>query len=139
MSETIHVDQFLPHPPAKVWRMLTEPDRLASWWAAGDIRATVGHTFTLDMGGFGRQPCTVTDVDEERLLAYTFAEDSMGWTITWRLVAEGSGTRLFLEHGGFDLDDPAHRNAYEKMSRGWPSVLARLERGLSGAGSRSAG
>jgi uncharacterized protein YndB with AHSA1/START domain len=34
MTETIHVDQFLAQPPAKVWRMLTEPDRLSRWWAA---------------------------------------------------------------------------------------------------------
>lgn len=60
MTETIHVDQFLPQPPAKVWRMLTEPDRLARWWAAGDIRPEVGHRFTLDMGAWGMQPCTAS-------------------------------------------------------------------------------
>ncbi|MFI7680017.1 SRPBCC domain-containing protein [Actinophytocola sp. NPDC049390] len=131
MSETIHVDQFLAQPPAKVWRMLTEPDRLARWWAAGDIRPEVGHRFTLDMGGWGSQPCTVTEVEDERLLSYTFGEGDVDWTITWRLVAEGTGTRLFLAHGGFDLDDPRHRHAYTTMSRGWATaVLPRLAREL---------
>jgi uncharacterized protein YndB with AHSA1/START domain len=119
MSETIHVDQFLPQPPAKVWRMLTEPDRLATWWAAGDIRPEVGHAFTLDMGRWGTPRCTVTAVEEARLLSYTFGEGDVDWTITWRLAPEGAGTRLFLEHGGFDLDDPRHAMAYENMSRGW--------------------
>ncbi len=132
MTETIHVDQFLPRPPAAVWRMLTEPDRLARWWAAGDIRPEVGHRFTLDMGGWGQPRCVVTAVEEERLLSYTFGEGTTDWTITWRLAAEGAGTRLFLEHGGFDLSDPAHRKAYENMSRGWAgTVLPRLVRELT--------
>ncbi|MGB3444736.1 MAG: SRPBCC domain-containing protein [Actinophytocola sp.] len=132
MTETIHVDQFLAQPPAKVWRMLTEPDRLASWWAPGDIRPEVGHSFTLDMRGWGVQSCTVTEVDEERLLSYTFGEGDMDWTITWRLVAEGAGTRLFLEHGGFDLDDPRQQSAFTNMPRGWAgSVLPRLARELA--------
>jgi uncharacterized protein YndB with AHSA1/START domain len=132
MTETIHVDQFLPQPAEKVWRMLTEPERLARWWAAGDVRPEVGHRFTLDMGRWGDQPCTVTAVEPERLLSYTFAEGSMNWTITWRLAPEGTGTRLFLEHGGFDLDDPRHKDAYENMSRGWAgAVLPKLVRELT--------
>lgn len=123
MSETIHVDQFLPQPPAKVWRMLTEPDRLATWWAAGDIRPELGHAFTLDMGRWGNQRCTVTAVEEARLLSYTFGEGDVDWTITWRLAPEGTGTRLFLEHGGFDLDDPRHATAFDNMSRGWAGTL----------------
>lgn len=39
------------------------------------------------------------------------------------------GTRLFLEHAGFDLDDPRHRKAFTNMSRGWAgTVLPRLAR-----------
>jgi len=132
MSETIHVDQFLSQPPAKVWLMLTEPDRLASWWAAGDIRPEVGHEFTLDMGHWGTQRCTVTAVEDARLLSYTFGEGDVDWTITWRLAPEGVGTRLFLEHGGFDLDDPRQATAFDNMSRGWagkvlPYLARRLE------------
>jgi uncharacterized protein YndB with AHSA1/START domain len=131
MTDTIRVDQFLPRPPAVVWRSLTEPERLARWWAAGDIAPVVGHRFTLDMGKWGEQRCTVTAVEPERLLSYTFAESTMDWTITWRLVAEGTGTRLFLEHGGFDLSDPRHEYAFENMSQGWAgSVLPALARDL---------
>jgi uncharacterized protein YndB with AHSA1/START domain len=134
MTETIHVDQFLPQSPARVWRMLTEPDRLAAWWANGDIRPEVGHRFTLDMGKWGAQPCTVTAVEEDRLLSYTFGEGDVDWTITWRLVAEGAGTRLFLEQGGLDLDDPRHQVAFRDMPHGWANhVLPRLARELADA------
>jgi uncharacterized protein YndB with AHSA1/START domain len=134
MTDTIHVDQFLAQPPAKVWLMLTEPERLATWWGPGDIRPEVGHKFTLDMGRWGKQPCTVTAVEDEKLLSYTFAEGVMDWTITWRLSPEGTGTRLFLEHGGFDLDDPRHADAFRNMSRGWAgSVLPHLAKLMAGA------
>jgi uncharacterized protein YndB with AHSA1/START domain len=133
MTETIHVDQFLAQPPAKVWRMLTEPDRLATWWAAGDIRPEVGHRFTLDMGQWGQQPCTVKTAEVGRVLSYTFGEGDVDWTITWRLEAEGAGTRLFLEHSGFDLDDPRHRMAYDRMSSGWAKILPHLARKLEEA------
>ena len=132
-DDTIRLDIALPHPPAAVWRALTDPELHAQWWAAGDVRAEVGHRFELDMGAFGRQPCTVTDVDPERLLRYRFAEGSLDTTITWTLVPEGDGTRLHLEHAGFDLDSPLGRQAFQGMGHGWPGVLARLEPALTAA------
>ena len=122
----IHCDRFLPHPPAKVWAALTEPERLARWWVPGDIKPVLGHRFTLDMGEWGLQPCEVTAVEPERLLAYRFAEGTLDTVITWRLAPEGKGTRLFLEHAGFDLDSPLAKQAYHGMGEGWPHVLARL-------------
>lgn len=127
-TATIEVDQFLPHPPAKVWRALTDPDRLAAWWVTGDIAPTVGHGFTLDMGPWGKAPCTVLEVEPERKLVYTFTD---AWTLTWRLEPEGTGTRLFLVHTGFDLDSALGRHAYDTMGPGWrDEVLPRLARVL---------
>lgn len=128
----IRCDRFLPHPPAKVWAALTEPDRLARWWAPGDIKPVVGHRFALDMKEWGSQQCEVTEVELERLLAYRFAEGKLDTVITWRLEPEGKGTRLFLEHVGFDLDSPLGKLAYQGMSEGWPHVLERLETDLAG-------
>jgi uncharacterized protein YndB with AHSA1/START domain len=55
---TIHLEQYIDHPPAKVWKALTDPTLIARWWAPGDVRPIVGHRFTLDMGQpFGKQPC----------------------------------------------------------------------------------
>ncbi|MGK4584045.1 SRPBCC family protein [Kitasatospora sp. HPMI-4] len=122
----IHCDQFLSHPPAVVWRALTTPELHARWWAAGDVRPVVGHRFSLDMGPWGEQPCEVVAVEPERLLRYSFAPSTLDTTITWRLEPEGTGTRLFLEHAGFDLDSPLGRTAFQGMGAGWPKVLDRL-------------
>ncbi|WP_369142096.1 SRPBCC domain-containing protein [Streptomyces sp. R44] len=129
-NNTITCEKFLPHPPAAVWKALTDPDLHARWWAAGDIKPVVGHRFTLDMGNFGSQPCEVTEVDEQRLLAYRFAEGTLDTTITWTLQPAGEGTRLVLTHAGFDLDSPMGRQAYDGMGKGWPHVLDRLDSAL---------
>lgn len=129
-TETIVVDQFIARPPSRVWAALTTPDELARWWAHGDIAPTVGHRFLMDMGSWGNVPCEVLEaVDGERLV-YSFGD----WTLTWRLVAEGTGTRLFLEHSGFDLSNPEHRFAFDNMGPGWscavlPRLAALLEEG----------
>ncbi|MFE5584973.1 SRPBCC domain-containing protein [Kitasatospora sp. NPDC056531] len=127
----INCDEFLPYPPARVWEALTDPELHARWWAAGDVKAVVGHRFTLDMGPWGQQPCEVVEVEVERLLKYSFAEGSLDTTVTWRLVPEGHGTRLLLEHAGFDLDTPMGRQAHQGMAQGWPSVLRRIAPALA--------
>ena len=132
-AAVIRHDQFLAHPPAAVWAALTTPDLMARWWVPGDVRPVVGHHFTLDMGTWGQQPATVTAVEPERLLRYTFAEGTLDTTITWRLEPEGRGTRLFLEHADFDLDSPLGRQALEGMGRGWPGLVRNLERKLTAA------
>ncbi|HEY6739561.1 MAG TPA: hypothetical protein VI076_12005 [Actinopolymorphaceae bacterium] len=45
------------------------------------------------------------------------------WTLTWQLVADGRGTRLLLEHSGFDLDDQRDRAACERMGPGWRDTV----------------
>jgi uncharacterized protein YndB with AHSA1/START domain len=125
---TIHVDQFIAHPPAKVWRALTEPDLVAQWWGPGDIRPEIGHRFTVDMGPWGKARCRVLAVEPGKAFAYTFGEGELDTTIRWRLESEGIGTRLFLEHSGFDLDSPVGRSAFEGMGGGWSTmVLPRME------------
>lgn len=123
-TATSRISQFIGFPPEDVWRALVTPELLAEWWTTGDIKAEVGHRFTLDMGQFCDQPCEVIAVEKNRLLAYTFTEDT---TITWRLKATETGTRLELEHVGFDLSSPSGRTAYDGMSGGWPHILALIE------------
>ncbi|MFO0761524.1 MAG: SRPBCC domain-containing protein [Byssovorax sp.] len=128
----IELDHLYAHPPAAVWKALTDPALHARWWAAGDIRPIVGHRFDLDMGKWGKQPCEVVEVEPERLLRYRFAVGMLETMITFKLAPEGAGTRLTLIQEGFDLDSPMGRQAFEGMKAGWPNVLARLDGALAG-------
>ncbi len=125
-APVIEIDRFYAHPPAALWRALTDPELHARWWAPGDVRAVVGHRFTLDMGKWGQQACEVIAVEHERLLQYRFAMGNLDTTITWRLSPENGGTRLMLVHEGFNLDSPMGRAALEGMGAGWPNVFGRL-------------
>ncbi len=123
----IRLEHVYPHPPAAVWKALTDPEAHARWWAAGDVRPVVGHRFELDMGSWGMQPCEVIAVEPERSFRYRFSAGRLDTIITWQLAPEGEGTRLTLTHDGFDLDSPMGRQAYEGMKPGWPMLLARME------------
>lgn len=71
---SIEVDEFLPHPPEKVWRALSEPGLLARWLMPNDFEPVVGHRFTFaakpipSVGFDGRIACEVLAVEEHRLL-----------------------------------------------------------------------
>ena len=122
-TKTVTVDQFIAASPEDVWTAICTPEGLAKWWVPGDIEPTVGHDFLLEMPGWGNVACTVVEVEDERLLVYTFAD----WTLRWTLAPEGKGTRLILEHSGFDLDNPQHQFAFDSMGPGWrDEVLPRL-------------
>lgn len=121
--DAISVDRFIAAPPERVWTAITDPEHLARWWVPGNIEPAEGHEFVLEMPGWGNVECEVVEVHEPELLIYTFAD----WTLTWRVIAEGHGTRLLLEHGGFDLTRPDHQFAFDNMGPGWrDEILPRL-------------
>ncbi|MEO3818719.1 SRPBCC domain-containing protein [Plantactinospora sp. B24E8] len=129
----IRVDQYLGHPPARVWRALTDPELLARWFMPNDFKPVPGHRFTFrtnprpDQGFDGVVHCEVLDLDPERRLRLAWRGGTLDSTVSWTLAAEGRGTRLFVEHSGFDPDDPDHRRTFAIMSGGWRShVLRRL-------------
>lgn len=139
---TIHVDQFLAHPPPRVWRALVDPELLAVWFMPTDFAPVVGHRFTfrakpLEATRFsGVVAGEVLAVEPERLLRYTWTDaerpDGLNSTVTWTLEPEGRGTRLFLEHSGFDPDDPIQQLSRSIMGGGWRThVMRSLDRYLS--------
>jgi uncharacterized protein YndB with AHSA1/START domain len=62
----------------------------------------------------------VLEVDPPHRFVYTFTP---AWKLTWRLEEEGTGTRVFLEHSGFDLNDTRMAEAFERMGSGWREVV----------------
>lgn len=124
MTQSITTDTFLPHPPARVWAALTDPAKLSRWLMPTDFRPEVGARFTFDTGQWGKTQCEVLELQPEALLRIAWRNGVLDTTVTWRLVPEGAGTRLHLEHAGFDLDNPMQRFAYEGMKGGWGGNIA---------------
>jgi uncharacterized protein YndB with AHSA1/START domain len=136
VSADIRTDAFLPHPPAKVWRALTDALLLAAWLMPNDFQPRVGRRFTFRADpapGFdGVIRCEVLALRPLELLRISWAGGpGIDTTVTWRLAAEGHGTRLFLNHEGFDDTDPRQAAVRRLLDGGWRSHLAhRLERTL---------
>jgi uncharacterized protein YndB with AHSA1/START domain len=135
ITTTVRVDQFLAHPPAKVWRALTEPELVAQWLMTGDFQLSVGHRYTMrsqpmpGTGFSGTVDAEVLAFEPERMLRVRWRDadpdsgNAADWTITWTLRAEGAGTRLFLVHDGFDPDNPLQQRARKIMGSGWASSV----------------
>jgi uncharacterized protein YndB with AHSA1/START domain len=138
MSTAIRADAFLPHPPEKVWRALTDPGLLASWLMPNDFEPRPGHQFTfrtdpVPAHGFdGIVRCEVLELVAPERLRISWAGGGIDTTVTWRLVPEGAGTRLFLDHEGFDENDPAQQATLRALGSGWVGHLPRrLDKALA--------
>ncbi|WP_433283803.1 SRPBCC family protein [Micromonospora sp. CA-244673] len=132
--DKIEVDQFLPYPPAQVWRILVDPDLMARWLMPNDFKPVVGHRFTFQgrpmpaLRFAGTIHCEVLAVEPERLLRITWVDrggSGLDSVVTWRLEPEGRGTRMLMEHSGFDLDSPFQSVAHRTMGSGWRSSVVR--------------
>jgi uncharacterized protein YndB with AHSA1/START domain len=117
---TVRLELGLPGPPAEVWRVLTDPAELSSWFPC-EIRVDqwrVGAqlSFVFPEHEEYNMAGTVLELEEPRLLAYTWGEETLCFELT---ATAGGGTRLAL----YDVLDPgiAARNA-----AGWQVCLERL-------------
>ena len=129
VTRSVVVERDFPHPPAKLWRALTEPHLIAEWLMQTDFAPVVGHAFHLHGTWGGTLDCKVLTVVPERELAYTwdFANPDpaldLRSTVTFTLTPTATGTRLRMEQAGFRPDQP---QAYGGARQGWPAHLDAL-------------
>jgi len=109
----IRIVRDYPHPPAKVWRAVTDPALIPLWTATGaggrpeGFAATVGTKFRFiakpKPGWDGVVDCEVLEVSEPSLLRYSWTGDEDGdvTEVAYRLEPHAGGTRFTYEHTGF--------------------------------------
>ena len=82
----------LPAPRDEVWEALTEPARLADWFANDvdlDLRPGGGASFRWSNGE--ERTATVTEVEPERRLAFEWDDEGQ---VEFTLTTTPTGTRL---------------------------------------------
>lgn len=91
---TLVLTRELRHPPAKVWRAITEPEQLRQWapYDADRNLGTVGAATLSWVGAPKPVETRVTRVEEPHLLEY----NAGGMDMRWQLEPLGGGTRLTL-------------------------------------------
>ena|SRR5437868_11760202 len=94
---TLVLVRDLPHPPAKVWKAITEPEHLREW-APFDSDRNLGTVGTAKLTTVGAPAPHVTETqvrraDAPRALEYTWGDFDMRWELE---PLAPTGTRLTL-------------------------------------------
>jgi uncharacterized protein YndB with AHSA1/START domain len=90
----IHKEIVFPNPREDVWEALTDPERLADWFANEvelDLRPGGGASFRWSNGE--ERHATVTEVEPERRLAFEWDDEEEG-EVEFTLDDDVDGTRL---------------------------------------------
>ncbi|WP_417413114.1 SRPBCC family protein [Hoeflea sp.] len=133
-TKSILVERLMPHPPAKIWRALTQSPLIAEWLMKNDFKPVVGHRFQFHAkpmpGWKGYTNCEVLEVDEPNRLVYSWgdgteSDSALTTVVTWTLTPAEGGTLVQMQQAGFK---PADEYGFQAMSGGWPRILASLER-----------
>ncbi len=135
MSKTIQKEITVPQPPEQVWQALTESETLAEWMFPNDFQPRLGHQFTFRVPGkpeVGFEGltvnCVVLECEPPSRLAFSWSAGGpvVDTRVSFRLEAEGDGTRIFFEHSGFDLAHPWANQAVKGAEHGWAGMLGKL-------------
>jgi uncharacterized protein YndB with AHSA1/START domain len=109
----IRIVRDYPHPPARVWRAVTDPELVARWTVTGRSGRPVGFVPQVGTkfqligkpvpGWRGIVDCEVLEVNAPRLLRYTWRgeENGRATIVTYRIEPQADGTRFIFEHTGF--------------------------------------
>ena len=103
-------ERHIPHPPARVWAMVTQPEDIKTWFCARvDIDRRLGgkiveHHDHVGVDVHGQ----VTRWDPPRVFEHTWwfgdLEAAPMGTVCWEIFPERSGARLVLTHRRQSLD-----------------------------------
>jgi uncharacterized protein YndB with AHSA1/START domain len=105
----IHLERDYPHPPERVWRVLTDPALMERWALNGrpeGFSTAVGTQFRLigkpQIGWSGVIECEVLEAREPSVLRYSWVADGGdALQLTYRLEPHNGGTRFTFDQTGF--------------------------------------
>jgi hypothetical protein len=100
MKDKVELEATYPHPPERVWMALTESGALAEWLMPTDFKPLIGYRFRMSRADSAPIRGKVIEVEEGRLLAYTWEDGESGQEskVVWSLVPVDGGTHVHLEH-----------------------------------------
>src|SRR5579859_2518483 len=94
-TRSVVLERKLSHPPAKVWRALTQGALLEEWLMKNDFQPVVGHHFNFrsepNPHWDGIIACEVLAVEPNQRLAYSWNALGLVSTVTWTLTPTPDG------------------------------------------------
>ena len=127
-TESLAFEFELQHPPAKVWRALTDPVLLTEWLLpVVDLKLEPGAAFTFKTqpypGWDGTVNCQMLEIEAKRKLSYKWVVPFLDTVVTFTLTPTASGTRLSLVQSGFK---PDQKQAFGGARYGWNMMGGKL-------------
>jgi uncharacterized protein YndB with AHSA1/START domain len=115
--DVLRFQRFLPHPPQKVWRAVTDSEHLAKWFPAEmHMKLAVGEEITFgEFGGLNGSEGVITEVEEPRVFAFTWN----GEALRIELAPADGGCELVFTHA-FDTDKRVRAGSF---AAGWNACL----------------
>jgi uncharacterized protein YndB with AHSA1/START domain len=140
---TVRIERLLPGSIERLWSYLTDPDKRAQWFAAGDMELKVGGRVQLVFrnseltrnddpapakyaaeAGEVVMTSRIVECEPPRVLAYTFGGETS--VVRFELTPRGNKVQLVITHGGLENFD-----GMTSIAGGWHTHLdilgARLE------------
>jgi uncharacterized protein YndB with AHSA1/START domain len=128
-SRSVVIERKLSHPPAKVWRALTQGALIEEWLLKNDFQAVVGHRFNFrsepNPHWDGIIACEVLTVEPHQRLVYSWGSMGLESIVTWTLTPVEGGVLLRMEQSGFK---PDQEQSYRGATYGWKHFMDALER-----------
>jgi uncharacterized protein YndB with AHSA1/START domain len=129
MSSTIRRELRFPQPREQVWRALADSAALAEWMFPNDFEPRVGHRFTFRVPPNPQAKfdgltvhCEVLKCTPPGELVFTWVVgDFLNTLVSYRLEADGGGTRVVFEHSGFEQEE-----AFKGAGYGWSMMHGKL-------------
>jgi uncharacterized protein YndB with AHSA1/START domain len=138
-TRTVVVERRMSHPPAKIWRALTQGPLIEAWLMKNDFQPIAGHKFNFRATPLphwnGVVDCEVLVVEPCARLSYSWnasgdeASGGLRTVVTWTLTPADGGTLVRMEQSGFRAEDEAN---YQGAGYGWQRFVAGLERVAAG-------
>ena len=128
-TRCVVLERKLSHPPAKVWRALTQGALMEEWLMKNDFQPVVGHRFNFrsepNPHWDGIIDCEVLTVEPNQRLVYSWNALGLVSTVTWTLTPAAGGVLLRMEQEGFK---PEQEQEYRGATYGWKHFMDGLER-----------
>lgn len=124
-------ERVLDQPPEKVWKALTDPEEIETWFVRTELEPRVGGRYVEHHEHVGMSmEGEVTRWDPPHAFGHTWWADPDGGyqeaSILWEITAEGSGSRLVMTHRFKDIEGA------DGIMAGWHICIDVLEAVLDG-------
>lgn len=123
---TLQRSVWINAPREKVWQAVTDPEKIAQWFAPGAAFSQKGDRICVQMGDREVEVAVVETVDPPRQITTRHLPDRRLST-TYLLEEENGGTRFTVIESGLEtLDAEARQKHLNQNGAGWELALANL-------------